>query len=294
MKKKPTTIISAMEDPNLFGPWFQGESWTRWKVFLKTLFGLALTSADIEIYQKHTQRESLEDDGYKEAWLIVGRRGGNSLISALTAVYLACFRDWSQYLQRGEFGTICVIASDRRQGRVILRYIRAFLEIPLLKRLIRRDTDQKSDQIIELVNNIVIEIHTCSFRALRGYTLLCCIADEIAFWRSDETSANPDKEVITAVRGGLSNPGFTGMLLCISSPYSRKGMLWEMFKRHFGEDHSKVMVWHGESLDMNPLLPPQVVLQALQEDEHAARAEYLPNFVRISKASLMSSMFGVW
>jgi hypothetical protein len=88
MKKKPTTIISAIEDPNLFGPWFQGESWTRWKVFLKVLFGLALTGTDIEIYQKHTQRESLEDSGYKEAWLVVGRRGGKSLISALIAVYL--------------------------------------------------------------------------------------------------------------------------------------------------------------------------------------------------------------
>jgi hypothetical protein len=148
----------------------------------------------------------------------------------------------------------------------------------MLKRLMVRNTDQSHEQSIELKNNIVIEVHTCSYRALRGYALLCCICDEISFWKSDEFAANPDKEVITAVRGGLANPGFTGMLLCISSPYSRKGMLWEMFKRHFGEDGSKVMIWHGESLDMNPLLPPEVVLRALQEDEHAARAEYFAEF----------------
>jgi hypothetical protein len=52
---------------------------------------------------------------------------------ALVAVFLACFRDWQPYLAPGERATIMVIATDRRQARVIFRYIRALLTmVPML------------------------------------------------------------------------------------------------------------------------------------------------------------------
>jgi hypothetical protein len=52
---------------------------------------------------------------------------------ALVAVFLACFRDWQRYLAPGERATIMVIATDRRQARVIFRYIRALLTmVPML------------------------------------------------------------------------------------------------------------------------------------------------------------------
>jgi hypothetical protein len=36
------TIIRAIQDPNLFAPWFTGPSWANWIVFLKVLFALPL------------------------------------------------------------------------------------------------------------------------------------------------------------------------------------------------------------------------------------------------------------
>ena len=38
----------------------------------------------------------------KEAWLIIGRRGGKSFMMALIAVFLACFRDYRPHLAPGE------------------------------------------------------------------------------------------------------------------------------------------------------------------------------------------------
>ena len=38
---------------------------------------------------------------------------------------------------------------------------------------------------------------------MRGYSFVAVICDELAFWRPDEWSANPDAEVIAAVRPGL-------------------------------------------------------------------------------------------
>jgi hypothetical protein len=122
----------------------------------------------------------------------------------------------------------------------------------------------------------VIEVHTASFRTVRGYTLAAVICDEIAFWRSDE-SANPDSEILSAIRPGLATlPG--ALLLCISSPYARRGALWEAYRRHFGQDGDPVLVWQAATREMNPSVPQSVIDEALQEDESAASAEYMATF----------------
>ena len=54
---------------------------------------------------------------------------------------------------------------------------------PLLETMIARE----GKEVIALTNGVGIEVHTASFRAVRGYTICCAILDEIAFWH-DETS----------------------------------------------------------------------------------------------------------
>jgi hypothetical protein len=41
---------------------------------------------------------------------------------------------------------------------------------------------------IELRNSVVIEVHTNSYRSVRGRSLLCVICDEVAFWRSEDSA----------------------------------------------------------------------------------------------------------
>jgi len=210
-------IIQAMRDEHLFGQFFKGRSWANWRVFLKALFGHNLTRKELEAYRKFTNRDHVPPNA-KEAWLAVGRRGGKSRVAALLAVFLAAFRDYSKHLAPGEVATIMVIAVDRQQSRTIMRYVIGFLEsIPMLEQMIER----KTQEAIELSNRTVIEIHTCSFRSTRGYTIAACIADEIAFWRSED-SACPDAEVIAAIRPGMATIP-NSLLLCISSPYARRG-----------------------------------------------------------------------
>jgi hypothetical protein len=72
-----------------------------------------------------------------------------------------------------------VIAADRKQARVIKRYISGLLgSHPTLTRLVVRS---ETADAITLRKGLVIEIHTCSFRSLRGYTCIGCACDEIAF-----------------------------------------------------------------------------------------------------------------
>lgn len=129
-----------------------------------------------------------------------------------------------------------VIAADRRQARTVLRYINGLLDsVPMLANMVQKRTAES----IELSNRISIEVHTANFRAVRGYTLVGAILDELAFWRTDD-SANPDAEIVAALRPGMATvPG--ALLLGISSPYARRGVLWQAHRDHFGKDGASVL-----------------------------------------------------
>lgn len=56
---------------------------------------------------------------------------------------------------------------------------------------------------IELRGSVVIEVVTRSYRAVRGRSVAVALLDELSFWRSDD-SANPDSEVLAAVRPAMA------------------------------------------------------------------------------------------
>ena len=193
---------------------------------------------------------------------------------ALIAVYLACCRDYTPHLAPGEVATIPIVAADRKQARTIFRYVLGLLQkVPALKAMVG-DTTADS---VEVAGNVVIEIHTATYRGVRGYTLAAILVDEVAFLRSDDTSANPDEEILAAVRPGLSSiPG--SMLLIASSPYAKRGALYAAFRQHWAKDDARVLVWRGTSREMNPTLDPVVVKQAYEDDPARAAAEYGAEF----------------
>jgi hypothetical protein len=268
-------ILQAMDDPAVFDPWFKGrDSWVAWRAFLAALFGIEMGPELHQLYQAATGRTQAPNEPAREGWLVVGRRGGKSFILALIAVYLATFRDWRAYLAPGERATAMVIAADRRQARVIMRYIRGLLyEIPMLAALVKRDSPTTGE--FELSNRVTLEIHTASFRAVRGYTICAALLDEIAFW-TPEGSADPDTEIVAAIRPAMATlPG--AMLLAPSSPYARRGVLWDAYRNHWGQD-GPILCWHAPTRVMNPGVPERVVQDAYEADPASAAAEYGAEF----------------
>jgi hypothetical protein len=268
------TLLEALRDSNLFARHFRGKSWRAWKAFLAALFAEAPQGDDLAIYQTCTGRTAWPLAPFAEAALIVGRRGGKSRTLALIAVYLACFKDYTPYLAPGEVATIAVLAADRSQARAIFRFCLGLLRaVPLLAPMISRSD---AEQIV-LSNRTVIEISTASFRSTRGYSYAAVLCDEAAFWRSDEASANPDVEIMRALRPGLASiPG--SMLLVASSPYAKRGELYAAYRRHFGRDDGRVLVWKADTATMNPSIDPAIIAEAYQSDPEAARAEYGAEF----------------
>jgi hypothetical protein len=273
--KPPITIIDACNDPELFGPWFKDKkTWSAWFCFLKVMFGLPLDAAELVIFQQCTGRSVPALSGYLECCLVIGRRGGKSLVLGLIAAFLACFFDWTPYLTGGERGTIVIIAADRRQAAVIFKYLRGMLGIPLLAGMITRETSDT----IDLSNSITIEIQTANFRtAGRGKSCVACLCDEQAFWTSDEAGANPDIEIINALRPAMATIP-RAMMLKASSPYSRRGVLWNDHRKHFGKDDSPILVWQASTRMMNPSVPQSFIDAAIADDPSAAAAEYGAQF----------------
>lgn len=260
-------IVDVMTDPELFGQQFGGESWASWRTLIGGFYGV--DGIDRDLFHTLTQREP--GGPWQELWQAIGRRGGKSRAAALVAIFEAAFRDHRARLAPGEVAVVLVIAADRRQARVVHRYIKGLIHgNAMLRRMVTRETEE----IIELSNGTAIEVATASFRALRGYTVCAAILDELAFWYSD--GANPDAEILQGLRPALAT--LRGKLIALSSPYARRGVLWDVFRKHYGGDDRQVLVAKAPSLVMNPTIDPQIVADAFEADPASASAEWAAEF----------------
>lgn len=204
-----------MADPQLFGPWFEGPSWTAWRVAAKAMFGEPLTVPEMETFTRFTGRTSSPTAAMGEGWFACRRRAGKSIWASALAVYCAAFRDYRRFLKPGERAVVQVVAGDRNQPACALGYIAAMFDnnIPMLAPMVASHTAES----LTLTNGITIEVQTCSFRSIRGRTVVAVIFDEAATWYSSEESRNPDHEVLAAARPAmLTIPN--SLLLVISSP----------------------------------------------------------------------------
>lgn len=266
------SILDAIDD--VFATWFRNrDSWRAWFAFLAALFALDMSEDQFATFKKHTGRADAPLAVAKEAWLVCGRRAGKSFMLAITAVYLAAFHDYRKYLVPGERGVVLVIARDRAQAAVIFNYIKALLtHVPVLSRLIDGTPTKES---IHLTNDVSIQVATASFKSVRGRTTVAALIDELAYFPTDE-AADPDVELLAAIRPSmLTIPN--SMLLVASSPYARRGEVYNTWKDHYGKD-GPILVWKATTREMNPMVPQSDIDAALAKDPARYAAEYLAEF----------------
>jgi hypothetical protein len=191
--------------------------------------GERLTQDEGTIYEALTGRSQEPVQRVEELVAVLGgRRGGKTRAIACLAAYVASCVDYTEDIVPGERGLVLCLAQNMKQAAVALGYIAAIFDrVPILAAMV---VNRTSDTLV-LSNGIAIEVRPASFRGLRGITCVAAIADEAAFWYSDEASANTDSEILSAVRPALATTN--GLLAIISSPYARRGEVWNL-KRHYG------------------------------------------------------------
>lgn len=268
-------ILGFIDEPRLMGESFQGGTHNAMRTVLAATWGLPLDDDQQLIFNHLAGGREPPTERVRELWVIAGRRSEKTKTAAAIAVYMAtvgAIHDGlSSKLSAGERAVVAIVAVDRNQAKLALQYVAGMVEeSPILNGMIeRRDTES-----ILFTNGVCIEVSTNSFRAVRGRTLLACIFDEVAFFRAD-SSVNPDVEVYRAAQPGLAT--LNGLLIGISSPYSKKGLLYSKYRKHYGQNDD-VLVVKGGTLDFNPTINYQVIKEALQDDPEAAKSEWLGEF----------------
>lgn len=250
--EKPRDIIEAIQRKDCFGHFMAGKKFEAWTSFLKAIYNIEMTPDEEEIYQLCTSRRRYSDE-FQEVYCLAGRRSGKSSVSALIACWQSLFSGQADELSPGENGYIFLIATDRKQASIVLSYVRAILSN--FKFEIEKDLAWD----IHLKNQVIISVKPATYRAGRGFTTLAIIADELCFWR-DENSANPAQEVIDSLLPGLKE---SGRLIGLSTPYSRQGYLFEVFEENY-EKESPILIWKAATKTMNPDFKQSIINRLMQ------------------------------
>ena len=270
-------ISEALHHEQLFGPAFEPlESWKRWDAILKAAEAIPLTSEERKLFDELAGGREPPEMPVKELVCVVGRRGGKTRAASIIGVHRALFARYDD-LAPGETPVVMALAQDRKQAAVLLSYVAALLHCsPVLEERIIRE----QAEVIEVEGlggrPVRIEVHSSNYRSVRGYTLVCAICDEIAFWHDDST-ANPDTEIVNALRPAMSTVP-NSLLVAISSPHARRGWLWQEYDRHYGKNEARTLVIQAPSLALNPTLDADFVNAEYGRDRARASAEYGAEF----------------
>jgi hypothetical protein len=238
-----------------------------------------MSDAELFIYQRHTKRDSPPSEQVAEAWMCIGRGGGKTKNSALHAVFRAIT---FKTTDPGEDVIIPLLASDRRQARSALKYIRIFNALSAVAPFVHRGTLR---EVIEYSTGVNVEVQTASKKAPRGFSCPTCCCDEICWWETEEDHVNPDSEIITAVRGSLGRVK-NSLLLALSNPAAPLGEMYQAVSDYFGVNDPDVLVWNASTLVMNPTYDSRAIARAFKKDSVVAVAEFgLDGFVQFRQHS---------
>jgi hypothetical protein len=264
-KTSPRDIIEAMFDRRAFGKQFHDPAtWSNWVVCLKTIYGLQLTSQELEIFRACTGRAHPRPGGYEEVFIIAGRQGGKSTTMGFVAAYEAALGGWEKKVGPGEQWNIFCLADTREQAGIVFGNIKRFLKP--FQRLVRRETNDELD----LVNGAHIAVKASDFRSVRGWRLALVVLDEVGFFPNDNVD-----ELVSALTPSII-PG--GRLIGISSPNRKAGSLWALYEKFWGRDDADTLVFKAPTKLLNPTFSDRKIARDMERDPERCRAEYEAEF----------------
>jgi hypothetical protein len=265
------TIDRAFRDKRLFAAALGDlSSWQVWLTVLCAAFALPLDAQQMQSFAAISGGRLPPSKAVRELWIIAGRRSGKSRTAALIACFIALFI--KHKAAPGERPMVLVIAGSVEQAATVFSYVKGFLEAaPVLAKEVAGIKRHE----ITLRNGVVIAVHSNSFRTVRGRTLAAVVFDEVSFWRDEATSA-PDVEMYTAVLPALATTN--GMLIGISTPYRKIGLLHQKWRDHYGQGGDDVLIVQGRSQLFNPSLSDAMIATQRAADPTGARAEWDAEF----------------
>lgn len=230
-------FLEAISEPLLLKAAFSELSLPQ-QVALKALYGLPLKGEELTIWSIFQGGATYDHLGYptavmnipyspkeyREAWCRFGRRSGKTdKFLAFVIAYEAVLGGHENYIKKGQKAICFLVSQNLQVARENYTFVLTTLESsPLFK----KEIANTNADFIYLKNHITIGMAPPNGKALRGYAVPVVAMDEVAMWYSDADSANPDYEVLRAIKyAQLQFPD--RKRLGTSTPWTKEGLLWK-------------------------------------------------------------------
>lgn len=219
----------------------------------------------------------------------------NTTISAMLALYCAIKTNWRPYLKKTPVATVAVLSHSRELSEEILEIIKSLVEeSEVLSRLMdkgRKNTQSTFHLKIPFIvphkktgkptiqySRVAIKVGAASKKTTRGKAICALLCDEIAYWNLAENSAERDEDIIRAVRPALLQFGSQGLLLKLSSPGIKQGVLYNEYQKR-DELPDDYIVFKSPSWVWNTILPQEEFAKEYQLDPVGFACEFRADFV---------------
>lgn len=223
--------------------------------------------------------ESLYQKGTSRMVVAAGRRGGKSLISAVSTLYAAYIMQpiFAKALAPGEPFYCMVISATADQASRLLKRIRALIDN---HSSMVQEIKSESATSIELYNGAIITSQTYSARGAVGNAVAHLVCDEMGRWMASGNHTNVDAtEVLQAVTPSLAQFPESRQLF-VSTPWLQSGEFHRLYKLSQSPDCPQGLVgWNFTSQQLNPTITDSWIQQEreLMGDKYV-RAEYYGEF----------------
>jgi hypothetical protein len=220
------------------------------EVILRVLYGLPLDEKQLEIYRILTKNKGKHIPGQvkNEAVLALGARSGKSFLASICALYEATRGTWKQFVTKGEYVYIAIVATRELQARKIIQEncLRMLENSPVLKSWVKKSTDLE----IILKNHVKIISGPCNSTALRGLPIAVLILDELAFYRIEGPKA--DEAIFNSLRPRQAQfPD--NKLFMISTAGAKQGLFFQYFNEGFKIQDR--LTCQASTRFVNPMIP---------------------------------------
>jgi hypothetical protein len=279
MKIPNVDIVEACHPKLLNIPLSLGQS-----MFLKANDGLPMNQEETDLFCVASGRDSYAPGHYvREPYLNAGRRFGKTHhVVVPAACYAAVFRKYEN-MRPGEHPTIMVLAVTKDQAQIAHRGIVETLRSSPFRALLPMFPRREK---LSLRNGVDVIVTKCDLRSVRGYAIALCVAEEVAFWRSeDDPTQNPAEEILAAVRPALLQFEH-GRLLCVSSPWSKSGPLWAAHARRL--ESLDPLYMRLTTTQGNPTIPVALLEAERARDPEKFEREINAEFLDAASALLPS------
>lgn len=253
---------------------------------------------ETELYKDMTGRDyisvsSVDDDTYINMInLIVGRRGGKTTLASILVCYSAVSTNWAPFLQKTPFCTILTLSHSREFSDEVVELIRSLIEAsPILSRMVNKSKKNTASTINLKVpwlldngdieySRVQIKVGAASSKTTRGVAAAMVLCDEIGFWNLDENMKETDAKILKAVRPATKQFGRKAMIIKLSSPGIKQGVLYsEYIKWEEGTLPKNYVVFKAPSWCWNTILPKEEFIIEWELDPEGFDTEYRSSFV---------------